>query len=120
MAPQKVNLKNAFSRISEYRTPVTAGELNGQEIRLVKMKGEFIWHHHEHEDEMFLVVKGGFTMCLRTGDVELTEGDFIIIPRGVEHKPFAAHEAHIVLFEPAATLNTGNVQNEFTKRASVF
>ena len=117
---RKVNLREKFALINEFRSPRTAGELNGQEIKLVKMKGEFIWHHHENEDEMFLVVQGQFTMSLRTGDVELHEGEFIIIPRGVEHKPVAVEEAHILLFEPASTLNTGNVRNEFTRNSTVI
>ena len=111
----KINLDEKFALIKEFRSPKVAGQLNGQEVKLVKMKGEFIWHHHENEDEMFLVVKGKFTMGLRTGDIEINEGEFIIIPRGVEHKPIANNEAHILLFEPAATVNTGNVLNEFTR-----
>ena len=114
----KINLQQKFGHISEYRTPKIVGELNGQEIKLVKMHGEFIWHHHENEDEMFLVVKGKFTMGLRSGDIEVNEGEFIIIPRGVEHKPVAHEEAHILLFEPAATLNTGNVTNHFTRNST--
>lgn len=117
-APEKINLREKFSQITEYRAPRIVGELNGQQVKLVKMKGEFIWHHHENEDELFLVVKGRFTMCLHTGDIELKEGDFIIIPRGVEHKPMAEKEVEILLFEPASTLNTGNIRNEYTREAT--
>jgi len=113
---RKVNLRDKFSLINEYRSPKVVGELNGQAVKLVKMKGDFIWHHHEHEDEMFLVVKGKFRMGLKTGDIDVHEGEFIIIPRGVEHRPIADDEAQIILFEPTSTLNTGNIRNEFTSR----
>jgi mannose-6-phosphate isomerase-like protein (cupin superfamily) len=114
-AIRKVNLAEKFSLIHEYRSPKVAGELNGQHVKLVKMKGDFIWHHHELEDEMFLVIKGRFLMELRTGNIEVNEGEFIIIPRGVEHRPVAAEVAEILLFEPAGTVNTGNVRNDFTR-----
>ena len=114
---QKINLAEKFSLINEYFSPKIVGELNGQQVKLVKMKGEFTWHHHEHEDEMFLVVKGSFTMELRTGNIEIREGEFIVIPRGVEHRPVAATEVELLLFEPASTLNTGNVRNEYTREA---
>ncbi|HEY5746222.1 MAG TPA: cupin domain-containing protein [Chryseolinea sp.] len=117
ISPQKVNLIEKFSGITEYRSPKIAGELNGQHVKLVKMKGEFIWHHHDDEDELFLVVKGNFLMELRTGNVEVNEGEFIVIPRGVEHRPVAAEEAYIILFEPASTINTGNIRNEFTRES---
>ena len=116
--PEKINLQEKFNLISEYRSPKIVGELNGQHVKLVKLKGEFVWHHHQHEDELFLVVKGRFTMCLHTGDIDLAEGDLIIIPRGVEHKPVAEEEVEILLFEPATTVNTGNVINEFTREAT--
>jgi mannose-6-phosphate isomerase-like protein (cupin superfamily) len=112
---KKVNLAEKFSLIHEHRSPKVAGELNGQHVKLVKMKGEFIWHHHNHEDEMFLVVKGKFLMELRTGNIEVNEGEFIIIPRGTEHRPVATEEAEIILFEPVSTLNTGNIKNEYTR-----
>jgi mannose-6-phosphate isomerase-like protein (cupin superfamily) len=112
----KVNLAEKFSRITEYWKPYIAGELNGQLVKLDKLKGEFVWHHHENEDEMFLVVKGRFRIEFRDKTVWLEEGEFIVVPRGVEHKPVADEEAWIVLFEPASTLNTGNVDNEFTLR----
>ena len=114
-SPQKINLAEKFSGITEYRSPKIAGELNGQHVKLVKMKGEFIWHHHDDEDELFLVVKGKFVMELRTGNIEVNEGEFIVVPRGVEHRPVAAEEAHIILFEPAATVNTGNIRNDYTR-----
>jgi len=112
--PEKINLAEKFSRIKEYWKPYIAGELNGQLLKLDKLKGEFVWHHHENEDEMFLVVKGRFRIEFRDKTVWLEEGEFIVVPRGVEHKPVADEEAWIVLFEPASTLNTGNVDNEFT------
>jgi mannose-6-phosphate isomerase-like protein (cupin superfamily) len=113
---EKINLAEKFSRIKEYWKPYIAGELNGQLVKLDKLKGEFVWHHHENEDEMFLVVKGRFRIEFRDKTVSLEEGEFIVVPRGVEHKPVAEEEAWILLFEPASTLNTGNVNNEFTRR----
>ena len=120
----KINLVSKFSEIYEYWKPYIAGELNGQLVKLGKLKGEFVWHHHEDEDEMFLVVKGRFRIEFRAGEgprapredttVWLEEGEFIVVPRGVEHKPVADEECWILLFEPASTLNTGNVENEFT------
>jgi mannose-6-phosphate isomerase-like protein (cupin superfamily) len=112
----KINLAEKFSGITEYWKPYIAGELNGQLVKLDKLKGEFVWHHHENEDEMFLVVKGRFRIEFRDKTVWLDEGEFIVVPRMVEHKPVADEEAWIVLFEPASTLNTGNVDNEFTLR----
>jgi mannose-6-phosphate isomerase-like protein (cupin superfamily) len=125
----KVNLAEKFSQINEYWKPYIAGELNGQLVKLDKLKGKFVWHHHENEDEMFLVVKGRFRIEFRdtpaenqtvagraTRSVSLEEGEFIVVPRGVEHKPVADEECWILLFEPASTLNTGNVENEFTLR----
>jgi mannose-6-phosphate isomerase-like protein (cupin superfamily) len=112
----KINLAEKFARITEYWKPYIAGELNGQLIKLDKLKGEFVWHHHENEDEMFLVVKGRFRIEFRDKTVWLEEGEFIVVPRMVEHKPVADEEAWIMLFEPASTLNTGNVDNEFTLR----
>ena len=115
----KVNIAEKFQHIHEYWKPYIAAELNGQAVKLDKLKGEFIWHHHEHEDEMFLVVKGRFRMEYRDKDfrdrhVWIEEGEFIVVPRGVEHRPVAEEEAWIMLFEPASTLNTGNVENEMT------
>ena len=113
---EKINLAEKFSQISERYDPRIAGELNGQMVKLVKIKGEFVWHHHDHEDEMFLVVKGSFDMHLKDKVIPINEGEFIIIPRGVEHKPVAKEEAEVMLFEPGSTLNTGNVENEMTKK----
>lgn len=110
----KVKLNEAFGRIREHWSPHLAGELNGQHVKLVKFKGEFVWHHHEHEDEMFLVHRGSFRMEFRDKVVELQAGEFLIVPRGVEHRPVADEEVEVVLFEPAMTLNTGNVRNERT------
>ncbi len=113
---EKVNLAEKFAHIREYWKPYIAAELNGQLVKLDKLKGEFVWHHHENEDEMFLVVKGRFRIEFRDRQVWLDEGEFIVVPRGVEHRPVAEEEAWIVLFEPASTLNTGNVENKFTRR----
>jgi mannose-6-phosphate isomerase-like protein (cupin superfamily) len=110
----KVNLSEQLARITAHWQPRIAGELNGQQVKLVKFKGPFIWHSHEHEDELFLVVRGRFRMELRDGDVELREGELLIVPRGVEHRPVADEEVEVMLFEPAGTLNTGNVRSERT------
>jgi len=111
----KVNVADKLSRISEHYSPKIAGELNGQYVKLVKFQGPFTWHHHEGEDEMFLVVKGRFKMELRDGDVWIEEGEFVIVPKGVEHRPVAEEEVSVMLFEPKTTLNTGNVRNDFTQ-----
>ena len=111
---EKVNLREKFSLFSEHWKPRIAGELNGQQVKLVKFDGPFVWHHHDNEDELFLVMKGRFRMEFRDGDVWLEEGEFLIVPRGVEHRPVAEEEVHVLLFEPASTLNTGNVENERT------
>jgi mannose-6-phosphate isomerase-like protein (cupin superfamily) len=113
---QKVNLAEKLSSFSEYYSPKIVGELNGQHVKLVKLKGPFTWHHHDHEDELFLVVKGSFIMELRDKNITINQGEFLIVPRGVEHRPNAPEEVEILLFEPATTLNTGNVENEFTKK----
>jgi mannose-6-phosphate isomerase-like protein (cupin superfamily) len=110
----KVNLAEKFGLFDEHWSPKIAGELNDSYVKLVKTKGEFVWHHHENEDELFLVVKGRLLMKLRDRDVWVDEGEFIIVPRGVEHKPVAEEEVHIVLLEPKTTVNTGNVQDERT------
>jgi mannose-6-phosphate isomerase-like protein (cupin superfamily) len=111
---EKVNLSDKYSRFPEYWSPKIAGELNDSYIKLVKVKGEFVWHHHENEDELFLVIKGRLVIKLRDHDVSLEEGEFVIIPRGVEHCPVAEEEAQVLLLEPKTTLNTGNVSNERT------
>ncbi len=110
----KVNLSEKLAQFGEQWKPKIVGELNGQQVKLVKFQGPFVWHHHDHEDELFLVVKGRFRMEFRDRHVWLEEGEFLIVPRGVEHRPVAEEEAHVLLFEPASTLNTGNVQNERT------
>jgi mannose-6-phosphate isomerase-like protein (cupin superfamily) len=112
---EKVNLSQKFSRINEHWDPRIAGELNGQMVKLVKFKGPFTWHKHDHEDELFLVVKGSFNMELRDKTITLNEGEFLIVPRGVEHRPNAEQECEVMLFEPSSTLNTGDQRNEFTK-----
>jgi len=114
MANQKVNLAEKFSHIHDYCNPRIAGEVNDIAVKLVKLKGEFMWHHHENEDELFLVVKGRLTMRLRDRELQINPGEFFIVPRGVEHFPVAEDEVHIVLLEPKSTLNTGNVRNERT------
>jgi mannose-6-phosphate isomerase-like protein (cupin superfamily) len=111
---RSVNLAERLSGITEHWQPRIVGELNGQHVKLAKLKGEFVWHHHVAEDELFLVVKGTLLMRLRDGDVTIREGEFLIVPRGVEHQPVAEEEVHLLLFEPAGTLNTGNVRNERT------
>jgi mannose-6-phosphate isomerase-like protein (cupin superfamily) len=111
---EKVNLAEKFERFEEYWQPKIAGELNDSYVKLVKFKGEFVWHHHEAEDELFLVVKGQMTIKFRDGDLTLREGEFVIVPRGMEHKPVAEEEVWVVLLEPKSTLNTGNVRNART------
>jgi len=113
----KVNLGEAFSLFSEHWQPRIAGELNDSYVKLAKLKGEFVWHHHEAEDELFLVVAGALTIRLRDGDIVLHPGEFAIIPRGVEHCPAAEEEAQVLMLEPKSTLNTGNVENERTVEA---
>jgi mannose-6-phosphate isomerase-like protein (cupin superfamily) len=110
----KVNIAQKLSLFDEQWSPKIVGELNGQHVKLVKLQGPFVWHHHDNEDEMFMVVKGRFRMEFEDRSEWIEEGEFIIVPRGVEHKPVADEEAHILLFEPASTLNTGNVENERT------
>lgn len=110
----KVNLAEKLARFSDYWNPKIVAELNGQQVKLVKFLGAFVWHHHEAEDELFLVLKGRFRMEFRARQVWLEAGEFIVVPHGVEHRPVAEEEVHVLLFEPASTLNTGNVQNERT------
>ncbi len=112
---KKVILSEKLDRINEHWRPKVVGELNGQEIKLVKFKGEFPWQHHEQEDEMFLALKGSFRIEFRDRKVELSEGEFLIVPRGIEHRPVAENEVHVLLFEPANLKNTGNIDSdEFT------
>ena len=112
---EKVSLAEKLGRFHEHWSPRVVGELNGQHVKLAKLLGEFVWHHHDHEDELFLVLHGTLRMQFRTHEVEVGEGEFIIVPRGVEHRPVADEEVHLLLFEPASTLNTGNVRNERTR-----
>jgi mannose-6-phosphate isomerase-like protein (cupin superfamily) len=114
---RKVNLAEAFGTFSDHWSPKVAGELNDSLVKLTKLSGQFDWHHHEVEDELFLVVSGRLRMGLRTGDIDLDPGEFIIVPHGVEHRPEAlTDECHVVLVEPKTTLNTGNVVNDRTVR----
>ena len=111
---EKVNLALKFSTFDDLWAPKIVAELNGQAVKLAKLQGEFIWHHHDVEDELFFVVKGRLLIQFRDRDVLLEEGDLIVVPAGVEHRPVAEEEAHVLLFEPQTTLNTGNVQDERT------
>jgi mannose-6-phosphate isomerase-like protein (cupin superfamily) len=111
---EKVNLQEKFGLFRDQWSPKIAGEVNDSYVKLVKLEGEFVWHKHDAEDEMFLVVKGGIKIRLRDGEIELHEGEFVVIPRGVEHLPVAEREAHVLLFEPKSVLNTGDVVNERT------
>ena len=112
---EKVNVAEKFSRFPDCWNPRIAAELNGQHVKLVRLKGEFVWHKHDDEDEMFYVIKGILHMHFRDRVVTLSEHEFIVVPRGVEHKPIADEETLVMLFEPASTVNTGNVANEFTR-----
>ena len=114
MRRDPVNLAQKLSEIQEFWAPRIAGKLNGQQVKLAKVKGEFVWHHHQNEDELFLVLKGVLSLELRDGTVTLSPGEFFIVPRGVEHRPVAREEVHLLMFEPESTLNTGNVRNERT------
>ena len=111
---ETINLKEKFSRFSDYTNPRVIGEINDMQVKAVKLKGEFIWHHHELEDDLFLVVKGTLRMKFRDHEAIVREGEFVIVPKGVEHCPAADQEVHIVLIEPKSTLNTGNIVNERT------
>lgn len=111
---EKINVYEKLSTFSEYWSPKIVGEMNESYVKLVKLKGEFVWHLHDNEDEMFMVIKGKMIIKLRTKDIFLNEGEFFIIPKGVEHMPVADDEVHVMLFEPKTTLNTGNVKNDRT------
>ncbi|NVK27773.1 MAG: cupin domain-containing protein [Flavobacteriia bacterium] len=111
---QKVNLQQKFDLIQEYWNPKIAGELNNQHVKLVKLKGEFVRHSHEHEDELFLVIEGVLFIELNDRTLELNSGEFVIIPKGVEHKPYAPEEVKVMLFEPATTINTGDADSDLT------
>ena len=116
MEIKKVNLENIFTKFNDYWNPRIIGELNGQQVKAAKLKGEFVFHHHDNEDEMFLVLSGNLQMALEDKTLDIGPGEFIIIPKGVSHKPIADEEVELLLFEPGSTLNTGNVSNEFTKK----
>ncbi len=111
---QKVNLAEKLAAVSKPWVPTIVGALNGQYVKVVKFHGEYVWHHHENEDELFWVIVGHVRICLRDGHVDLHEGELLIVPRGVEHKPIADEPAEVVLFEPAATRNTGQVDHDYT------
>lgn len=111
---EKINLSEKFSLFNEHWSPKIVGEMNDSYIKLAKLKGEFVWHHHDNEDELFMVVSGNLTIKLRDRHVYLQEGEFFIIPKGVEHLPVAEEEVHVLLIEPKTTLNTGNIRNERT------
>ena len=113
---EKVNIREKLNQFQDHWNPRIVGELNGQHVKAVKLKGEFVWHHHDHEDELFLVIKGNLRMEFRDKVVDVREGEFIIVPRTVEHRPVAKEEVEILLFEPVSTLNTGNVENERTRK----
>ncbi len=116
MKIEKINIAEKLELITDYWNPKIAGKLNGQLVKLVKFKGEFVWHQHENEDEMFMVIKGSFKMELRDKTLDIDEGEFIIIPKGTEHRPVAEAEVHVMLFEPASTLNTGNsIESDLTR-----
>jgi mannose-6-phosphate isomerase-like protein (cupin superfamily) len=114
MTIEKVDLTEKFEQFDDHWRPRIVGRLNGQVVKVAKLRGEFIWHHHDDEDEMFLVVHGELLLKFRDRDVRLEPGEFLIVPCGVEHKPVAAEEVHVVLFEPASTVNTGNVRDAHT------
>jgi mannose-6-phosphate isomerase-like protein (cupin superfamily) len=111
---ETVNLSEKFSRFSDYCNPRVIGEVNDCHVKAVKLKGEFLWHHHDREDELFLVVKGTLRMKFRDREAVVREGEFVVVPKGVEHCPVADEEVHVVLIEPKSTLNTGNITNERT------
>jgi len=115
MSLQKANIAEKLSQFTDYFNPRIVGELNGQHVKLVKFKGEFVWHQHDEEDEMFLVIEGAFIMELRDKNILLEKGEFIVIPKGTQHRPVADEEVQVMLFEPAGTLNTGDQRMELTK-----
>ncbi len=113
---EKINLSEKLALFQEYWSPKILGGLNGQHVKIAKFKGEFIWHKHDHEDELFYVIDGVLKIEFRDKTIELSSGEFVIVPKGIEHKPVAESEVSVLLFEPATTLNTGNVTNELTKK----
>ncbi len=115
MSIEKVSLNEKFARFDDHWSPKIIGALNGQHVKIAKLKGDFIWHHHEDEDELFLVINGILHIALKEKTLTLHPGEFVIIPKGVEHKPYAEEEVEVLLFEPATTLNTGNTTGPLTK-----
>ncbi len=115
---EKINIAEKLKQVGEYWKPYIIADLNGQQVKVAKFRGEFVWHHHDNEDEMFLVVRGRFRVEFQDKHVWLDEGELIVVPRGVEHRPVAEEEVHVLLFEPVSTLNTGNVINEYTLKKS--
>lgn len=111
----KVNIAESLSKVTEHWKPIIAGELNDQQVKLVKFKGEFIWHKHDHEDEMFYVIDGSFQMEFRDKTILINTGEFLIVPKGVEHRPVAPSEVSVMLFEPSTTLNTGDTKSNLTQ-----
>lgn len=111
---KKINLIEKFSLFTNHWEPKIVGELNGQYVKIAKLKGEFVWHQHENEDELFMVIKGSLTIKLREKDICLSEGEFFIIPMGIEHMPVAEKEVHVLMFEPKGTINTGDTESEKT------
>ncbi len=111
---EKINLEQCFSRFDEHWSPKIIGDLNDSHVKIAKLEGEFVWHHHENEDELFIVLKGELLIKLRDGEIRLGPGECVIIPRGVEHLPIAETEVHVMLIEPKTTLKTGNLRNERT------
>jgi mannose-6-phosphate isomerase-like protein (cupin superfamily) len=117
MKPEVVNIKDKFSLFAEQWSPKIIGEMNDSYVKIAKLQGEFVWHHHEHEDEMFLIIQGTLTIRLRERDLVVNEGEFVIIPRGVEHMPVAEEEVYLMMLEPKTTVNTGNVESDRTVEA---
>ena len=117
MKPEVVNIKNKFSLFAEQWSPKIIGEMNDSYVKIARLQGKFVWHHHEHEDEMFLIIQGSLTIRLRERDLVVNEGEFVIIPRGVEHMPVAEEEVHLMMLEPKTTVNTGNVESDRTVEA---
>jgi len=115
MSIKKINIAEKLALINDHWNPKVAGELNGQHVKLVKFKGEFVWHKHDNEDELFYVLKGKFDMHFRDEKITINENEFLIVPKGVEHKPCADEEVSVMLFEPASTLNTGDTRNDLTR-----
>jgi mannose-6-phosphate isomerase-like protein (cupin superfamily) len=114
---EKVNIAEKLALFSEHWSPKVVGELNGQHVKLVKFSGEFVWHHHDEEDEMFFVVEGRFRMEFRDRSLEIEAGEFVVVPRGIEHRPVADAEVRVMLFEPASTVNTGSAGGALTVAA---